>query len=110
MTISFQTIKIVFFFSVFLLVSSCEKDATNEQNNVAQLIAIKIVPATGASGTGDLVVKDAQGNIKTHSGLPYNETLEIEVDLTTEGTYTFMVEDVDHGRIKMYHFWIMNWF
>ncbi|MGB5437042.1 MAG: hypothetical protein WBM98_14200 [Maribacter sp.] len=102
MTFSIQTIKIVFFCAVFMLVSSCEKETTNEQNNDTQLIAIKIVSATNESGTGDLVIKNSQGAAKTHSGLGYNEALEIEVDLTAGGTYTFMVEEVDHGRIKMY--------
>ena len=101
MTFSFQPIKVVLLSVVFLLFS-CEKDTIDEQNSATQMLPIKIVSITDASGSGDLVITDAQGRTKTHSALKYGEIQEIKTDITTEGTYTFEVEDANLGRIKMY--------
>ncbi|TMM57282.1 hypothetical protein FEE95_12410 [Maribacter algarum] len=101
MTYRFQPIKIVLFFAVVLLSFSCEKDETNPQSTATQILPIKIVSPTGASGSGDLIITNSRGP-KTHSALNYGETIEIELNLTDAGNYTFEVDDPNLGRIKLF--------
>lgn len=104
MTCSFRLVKIVAIFTVLFLFFSCEKETTPEQTGTTQTLSIKIVSETQASGTGDLVITNANGKVKTHNALQYGETQEIETDLTAEGMYTFEVEDAQLGRIKLFAF------
>ncbi len=102
MTINPRPLKIVFVYTLLFLFFSCQKDDTNPETVGAQLLPIKIVGATPISGNGDLVITDERGRTQTHRGLSYGETLEIETDLSEEGSYTFEVKDPNLGRIKLY--------
>ncbi|TAI48817.1 hypothetical protein EW142_03190 [Flagellimonas allohymeniacidonis] len=81
---------------------SCEKEESNDQGSATQLLPIEIVTNTDTSGVGDLTITQANGMVNRQNAIPYNEVQEVEVDLNSEGTYIFEVEDPAFGQIKIY--------
>ncbi|MEX0315561.1 MAG: hypothetical protein AB3N18_15395, partial [Allomuricauda sp.] len=81
---------------------SCEKTETVDGDSPNQLLPIQIITKNNDSGVGDLAITYGGGRVHRESGLSYNEVQEIELNLDTEGTYIFAVEDPNFGRIKIY--------
>ena len=89
-------------FLTFLIISSCAKDEADNQNISTQLLPIEIVTSTDSSGVGDLTITQANGIVTRQNAIPYNKVQEVEVDLNSEGSYIFEMEDSAFGRIKLY--------
>lgn len=91
-----KALKKTCFYIVTALFFSCEQeDISTSQNEVVQLLPIKIMTTNNSQGNGSLLV-----NNTTHHELPYNETIEIRANLT-ESVYTFSIEDATNGIIKI---------
>ena len=90
----------VYLFSVILLtLFSCEKEEATEQN--LQKVALIIETLNGESGVADLVITNPNGST-TQNKIDFNTVQDIEIDLETNGTYKFEVDDLDFGKIKMF--------
>ncbi|MEO1487011.1 MAG: hypothetical protein AAFU57_14795 [Bacteroidota bacterium] len=89
-------------FTAFAFLVSCESEEAPVEDNPVQLLPIRIETNSDTSALGDLTVTAETGKISRQSDIPYNTVQEIEVDLNSEGTYRFEVEDETFGRIKIY--------
>ncbi|WP_127136802.1 leucine-rich repeat domain-containing protein [Flagellimonas oceanensis] len=102
MPLNFKLFKLSIISLVGFLFFSCEKTDIDQEESPNQLLPIQIVTKNNDSGVGDLVITYDGGRVHRENGISYNEVQEIELNLETEGTYIFAVEDQDFGRIKIY--------
>jgi|GEM_PF-5643754 hypothetical protein len=102
MPLNLKLFKLSIISLVVFLFFSCEKTDIVEEDSPNQLLPIQILTKNNDSGVGDLVITYDGGRVHRENGISYNEVHEIELNLETEGTYIFAVEDQDFGRIKMY--------
>ncbi|MEM9649238.1 MAG: hypothetical protein AAF969_12220, partial [Bacteroidota bacterium] len=89
-------------FIVCIILLSCEEEGVADPVETLQSLPIQVVTNTSTSGTGDLTVVQGNGIFRQLSAIPYNEVQEIELDINSEGTYLFQMEDTTHGRLKIY--------
>ncbi|MEM8764231.1 MAG: hypothetical protein AAGD88_10495 [Bacteroidota bacterium] len=87
---------------IFFGLVGCESEETQIEDNTTQTVPIEIVTNTGASGSGNLTITLENGQISQQNGIPFNMVQEIELNLSSEGTYRFEMEDPNQGRIKIY--------
>ena len=90
---------LIFFFFCLL---ACESEDTQIEDNTKQTVPIEVVTNNSASGSGDLTITVENGQISQENGIPFNTVQEIELNLSSEGTYRFEMEDPTQGRIKIY--------